>query len=101
MKYYKIEFIIKELLIKALDDKVVVFKALERFPVYCLFPTQNKLIVKVAQLLQKVLHTGNISRQLEDHKLCLCYKMRWLHSKAMNNFATNILCVFISKLYKK
>ena len=74
--------------------------ALEKFPVFRSFPTQSKLTVGVAQVLRKVLHNGNIPRQLEDPELRLCYEMGWLHSKVTDDYANNILCVFPLKLHK-
>lgn len=63
------------------------FKAIDRFPVFRSFPTQSKLTVEAAQVLRKVLYNGNITRNLEDHGLRLCYEMGWLHSEATDVFA--------------
>lgn len=77
------------------------FKALEKFPVFRSFPSQDILTVEAAKVLRKVLYNGNITRNLEDHGLRLCYEMGWLHSEATDVFADNILCVFPSKLHEK
>ena len=101
LKHHQIEFVSKELLIKALDDEAAVFKTIKEFLVFRSFPHQSQLTVEAAHVLQKVLYDGSIMRQLEDPGVRLCYEMGWLHSEATDDFDNNILCVFPSKLHEK
>lgn len=77
------------------------FKTIEQYPVFRSFPLQKNLTLEAAQVLRKVLHEGSIVRRLEDPGIRLCYEMGWLHSKATDEFAENILYVFPSKLHEK
>jgi hypothetical protein len=84
-----------------LDDESKVFKMLDSRPVQRSFPSQRKLTVEAADVLRKVLQSGNIRRDLEDPGVSLCYKEGWIHSEATDQHANNIVCVLPSKLHEK
>jgi hypothetical protein len=74
---------------------------LDTRPVKRSFPSQRKLTVEAANVLQEVLQLGNIPRNLENPGIHLCYEEGWIHSEATDQDAVDIVCVLLSKLHKK
>jgi hypothetical protein len=74
---------------------------LKEYPVQRSFPLVEKITIKAADVLRKVLQDGSIPRQLEDPAIRLCYEEGWIHSETTDLDTENTVCVLPSKLHEK
>jgi hypothetical protein len=101
LKHGRIKQIEKDHIIEILNDEDESFRFLLQTGVQRSFVNRNNLTPETASVLRKVLLNGSIRRDLNELGIRVCYENGWLHSEPLDAAATEIVCVFPTRLHEK
>ncbi|KAF8246934.1 hypothetical protein K440DRAFT_601858 [Wilcoxina mikolae CBS 423.85] len=101
LKHSRIEEVTKDHIIDLLDDEEKSFGYLSSTSVKRSFVDLRRVTVEAVAALKATMIKGSIPRDLTDAGIKTCYENGWLHSEPLDLDATNLICVYPTRLHLK